>query len=504
VGEDGRLVAGRYRLQQSLGHGAMGAVWKAYDERLGRTVVVKRLVLPPGLTEDDAAQARLRAMREGRIAARLQHPNAVAVYDVTDDGDQPVLVMEYLPSRSLAAVLAERGTLPPGEVADIGAQAAAALAAAHAAGIVHRDVKPGNLLIGDDGAVKISDFGISRAVDDVTVTATGLLIGTPAFMAPEAAKGHEPAPASDVFSLGSTLYAAAEGRPPFGLHDNAIALLHKVAAGRFPPPASAGPLTELLMGMLRADPATRPGMAEVSEDLRAVAAGHPAPTRVITSALSARPARTARAPSVAGQALPPTRLDLQRDVDELRAAPRSAAATGRPATSRPTTALIAAMALLAAVVVGMLLAGLPLRPDRPGGDAASQAEQPGPAAAVDPAQLQRAVAEYFALLPEDTDEAWTRLGPALQAQGEDRFEDFWKDVEDLRVIEAPTVTGDRVRVGIEYTAEKRGRFREFHALGVLIQDGAPLINSDELLSAQRIGGETKGKGGKRHDDDGDG
>jgi len=188
----------------------MGVVWTALDERLHRTVAVKQLLLQPGLAEADTDEAKRRAMREGRIAARLQHPHAVAVYDVAEDDSQPWLIMEYLPSKSLSGVLSERGTLPPRDVASIGMQVASALAAAHNAGIVHRDIKPGNILLGDDGTVKITDFGISRATGDVTVTATGMLAGTPAYLAPEVAKGYDPGSPSDVFSLGSTLYAAIE------------------------------------------------------------------------------------------------------------------------------------------------------------------------------------------------------------------------------------------------------------------------------------------------------
>lgn len=281
MSEPGRLVAGRYRLGERLGSGAMGVVWQAQDERLHRTIAVKQLLLQPGLSRTQAEQARQRALREGRIAARLQHASAVTVHDVvTDDGD-PWLIMEYLPSVSLASALAKRGSLPPLEVAGIGAQVGAALAAAHAAGIVHRDIKPGNILLGDDGIVKITDFGISRAIGDVTVTATGVLAGTPAYLAPELAKGEQPSPASDVFSLGSTLYTAVEGDPPFGRDDNPLALLHAVAAGRVRPPQQASALTAVLMSMLRTEPAERPTMAKTKEALVAVAAGRRVPAALL-------------------------------------------------------------------------------------------------------------------------------------------------------------------------------------------------------------------------------
>ncbi|HEY0803451.1 MAG TPA: serine/threonine-protein kinase, partial [Pseudonocardiaceae bacterium] len=274
--EVGRLIADRYRLTEHIGSGAMGVVWQAHDERLHRTVALKQLLLQPGLSAGEAHEARERAMREGRIAARLQHPNAVAVYDVVEDAGQPVLIMEYVPSKSLSAVLDERGPLPPSEVARIGAQVATALTAAHAAGIVHRDIKPGNVLLADDGVVKITDFGISRATGDVTVTATGMLAGTPAYLAPEVAKGENPGPPSDVFSLASTVYAAVEGQPPFGLGDNTLALLHAVAACRTIPPRKAGPLTALLMQMLRANPNDRPTMSEACRALTAIGAGQSA------------------------------------------------------------------------------------------------------------------------------------------------------------------------------------------------------------------------------------
>jgi serine/threonine protein kinase len=233
-------------------------------------VAVKKLLLHPALAPRKAAEAVARCLQEGRIAARLHHPNAIAVFDVVDEDDVPCLVMEYMPSRSLSTVMAEEGTLPPGKVADVGSQVAAALEAAHAAHIVHRDITPGNILLGEDGPVKLTDFGISRATDDVTATKSGRFAGTPAYLAPEVALGDSPTSASDVFSLGSTLYAAIEGEPPFGRAANTLGLLHAVAGGRINPPQRSGPLTDVLVALLDTDPQSRPTASEARDLLTAV------------------------------------------------------------------------------------------------------------------------------------------------------------------------------------------------------------------------------------------
>src|SRR3712207_5425484 len=281
----GRLVAGRYRLQSQLGGGGMGTVWLARDELLGRQVAVKQVLSPAGADDKQIDQQRQRALREGRIAARLSHPHAISVYDVALESGQPWLVMEYLPSRSLAAVLTEDGLLRVDQAAQVGAQVADALAATHAAGIVHRDVKPANILIGEggriEGLVKITDFGISHAAGDVTLTQTGQITGTPAFLAPEVAQGHQMTESSDVFSLGATLYTCIEGQPPFGMEDNALAMLHKVAGGQIRPPHRAGSLAKPLTRMLAADPADRPSMTEVRDELAKLAAGRNGDTTTV-------------------------------------------------------------------------------------------------------------------------------------------------------------------------------------------------------------------------------
>jgi len=248
----------------------MGVVWEGWDERLHRVVAIKQLRSQPGLNATEADIATQRAMREARITARLHHPYAVSVFDVVEHEGQPCLVMQFVPSKPLSIVLRERGPLPPAGAARMGAQISSALAAAHRVGIVHRDVKPGNILIADDGTARISDFGISHALGDVTLTTTGMVSGTPAYLAPEVARGGDSGFASDVFSLGATLYAVVEGAPPFGAGQNSMALLHKVALGEVTPPSRSGALTPLLQRMLSINPDDRPSMAEVANEL----AGH--------------------------------------------------------------------------------------------------------------------------------------------------------------------------------------------------------------------------------------
>lgn len=368
--EGGHLVAGRYRLHRRIGTGAMGVVWQAHDERLNRVVAVKMLLLQPGLPPEEAAEAVARCMREGRIAARLQHPNAITVFDVVDEDGAPCLVMEYLASRSLAMAMAEEGPLEPREVARIGAQAAAALAAAHAAGIVHRDIKPGNILLGDDGSVKITDFGISRASDDVTVTKTGMIAGTPAYLAPEVAIGREPTPASDVFSLGSTLYAAVEGEPPFGLTENTLGLLHAVAAGRINQPLQAGPLTDVLIVLLAAEPENRPSTSKARDLLAAVGRGEDPD---VDPPLEGADATTMLAASVVGdRGDARTQLVADRTALVARSGTRTSAAPDPAVPSHRRTMVAAGVVLVALLATGAWL----LLGDRNGGDGSNQPPAP--------------------------------------------------------------------------------------------------------------------------------
>ncbi|MEU7767149.1 serine/threonine-protein kinase [Nocardia sp. NPDC049190] len=336
--DTGQLIAEHYRLVERIGSGGTGVVWRAVDERLQRSVAVKQIHIQPSLPEAERDVVRQRAIREARNAARFQHPNAIVVFDITEHEGDPCLVMEYLKSKSLAAVIAAQGTLPLTQVARIGEQVASALIVAHQAGIVHRDVKPGNILLDDHGTVKITDFGISRATGDVTLTETGLICGTAAYLAPEMARGSDPSPASDVFALGATLFHALEGEPPYGAGSNPLAVLYAAANGQLSEPRNAGPATDFLLDLLSPEPSERPSMRVAREQLAAFADAGPAPVAagfVPASEAFARP--RAGEPESATRALRPSAMaSAAYNPTERQPRPRPRPAPARPVAQSDT------------------------------------------------------------------------------------------------------------------------------------------------------------------------
>ncbi|MGW8885552.1 protein kinase domain-containing protein [Streptomyces sp. NPDC055749] len=267
-----RLVAGRYRLLGPLGQGGMGVVWRARDEVLGREVAVKEVRAPAGLPGPDVQRLYTRLEREAWAAARISHRNVVTVYDVATEDGRPWIVMELVRGLSLSEVLDADGPMPPRRAAHIGAEVLAALRGAHDSGVLHRDVKPGNVLLANDGRVVLTDFGIAMVEGSSALTMTGELIGSPEFLAPERALGRTPGPESDLWSLGVLLYAATEGNSPFR-QNTPLSTLRAVVDEELPPPRRAGALAPVIEGLLRKNPADRLTAGDAEQRLRAVAGG---------------------------------------------------------------------------------------------------------------------------------------------------------------------------------------------------------------------------------------
>ncbi|GGU35378.1 hypothetical protein GCM10010274_23280 [Streptomyces lavendofoliae] len=338
----GLVLAGRYRLNEAIGRGGMGKVWRAHDEVLHRTVAVKELTAGKYVSEADRAVLHARTQKEARAAARITHPGVVTVHDVLEHDDRPWIVMQYVdgPSLADAAKAAEDRRIEAREAARIGLHVLGALRAAHAAGVLHRDVKPGNVLLARDGRVLLTDFGIAAIEGDSTITRTGELVGSIEYLAPERVRGGDPGPASDLWSLGVTLYTAVEGTSPFH-HTSPLSVMQAVVTEEPPPARYAGALAPVIVALLRKDPADRPGAAEAERMLLEAMEGRtPAaaqayvPTR--TMSRDDLPGATATLP--AGRRAEPVGGGAP-DGDTTRRTPVRAPGhptPGRPATDGPT------------------------------------------------------------------------------------------------------------------------------------------------------------------------
>lgn len=456
-------------------------MWRAVDERLERSVAVKQIPIQPTLPESERAVIHQRAVREARNAARFHHPNAIVVYDITEHEGHPCLVMEYFGSHSLAAVLSQRTALPAEEVARIGEQVADALVTAHEAGIVHRDIKPGNVLLNEHGVAKITDFGISRAVGDITLTATGLVSGTAAYLPPEVARGAEPSPASDVFSLGATLFHALEGEPPYGLNQNSLALLYAAANAQMRAPSTAGPLSEVLRELLNPEPAARPSMRAAHAALQRLS--RPGVSVAATSVLPAQQ-RERR-----GQAVTHA-VTHAPAAPQTRTVPRRAAASEPPAPhgerTRPFAYAALVAAVLMAVVAGVIfLTNLPADedPDGPGLPsetiAADAGQTPSSGTQVDWGQAGQLVQQFYS----DPSGSWSLLTPAAQQVygSQQEFNEYWSSrvIMSFGLIEAHKRANNDdgsvdMRVnGLNYDGQTK------HAdLRVVSSDGRLLIDGD--------------------------
>jgi eukaryotic-like serine/threonine-protein kinase len=355
-----RLLAGRYRLTAVIGQGGMGVVWRGRDELLGRDVAVKEVIWPPHLTEQEQQVACRRATREAQVAGRLSHGNVVRIYDIVEEDGHPCIVMEFLPYKSLRDILNEEGPLPPARAAEIGLGVLGALSAAHAEGILHRDVKPANILVGPDGRVVLTDFGIARAADSPTLTADGTVLGSPSYIAPERARGGQSGAGApgDLWGLGASLYTAVEGRPPFE-RDGALATLTAVVADEPEHAPHAGPLEPVISGLLRKDPEQRLGAAEAERLLRQAAEPQ---------------ARTLAAPTP----LAPPRPAVPEPWQPAPPSPRG---------SRRLLVMLAALMAVAAAVTGLAFAltGSPARHAASSGGSPPAAASRGTSAAASPA-----------------------------------------------------------------------------------------------------------------------
>jgi eukaryotic-like serine/threonine-protein kinase len=522
-----QLIAGRYQVVRAIGRGGMGTVWLCRDEILGREVAVKQIGALPG----ESAPETKRAMREARSAAALNHPNAVAVYDVVDHDGRPWLVMEYVEGQTLADEISRDGRLSPQRVADIGAQLAGALARAHERRIVHRDIKPGNVLIDRAGRPKISDFGIARGHGDDQLTATGFVTGTPGYLSPELACGADPASASDVWALGATLYSAVEGQPPYEPRSNPIALLRAIASERPRPMTHAGVLEPAIDAMLHEDPALRWDMATIAKRLGRIARVDattviplvpPAATQVIaespdepterhqmTQRLEAAPAAaTAMAainvpdPVVASPVVPDP-------IAPSPVVPRSGSPVppddrrdgGR---GRRRWLPLAVVALLVTALGGAYLLNIvgdqggttsvrgattPATAPATGG---SQTSEPSPTsaaprttAAPDPDadnRLQSFLTSYYSDVTDDRDRTWDRLTPRMQAAagGRKGYEGFWKTIDNVRINQIRTdAAANSAVVNLTYTRDKGGRSTETHTFAFVTIGGTYLIDSEQ-------------------------
>ena len=518
-----RTIAGRYVVERAVGHGGMGTVWLCRDEVLNRSVAVKEVGSMPGESKSDLA----RALREARNSAALNHRNVVSIYDAVEDGDQNWLVMEYVPSRNLSEIIAEEGPMSPERVAWIGAQVADGLAAAHERGTMHRDVKPGNILVTEDDHVKISDFGIARTHGDTQPTQSGIVTGTPAYFAPELARGKDPTIAADVWALGASLYAAVEGRLPFPEQNNAIALLTQIASEPPPPPTRAAFLADPIGRMMDPDPSTRWTMADAAHTLHRLHEQHAAKSSGPGTVSLGAPLVEAEPDEGPAQETAGENSGVQNDDVTTEAAPDEGPATEASAPPEPESARTApalaspdlpparteqrsgagrratvvavAVALVVLAGVGALL--LNDRDDDP-----STADEPTSAASTDPGQSNGQdssssddpaassgtdgpsgaattfVKDYYSNLPEDTRTAWGLLSPAMQDEvgGYGTYSGFWRTISKVSTGRTTLVEEGVVDVEVIYTSDG-GTERETRRLRLAKNGDSFLITGDKVV-----------------------
>ncbi len=497
------LIGGRYRVQAPIGRGGMGTVWLCQDEKLHRDVAVKEVGLLPGDSATDSA----RALREARTSAALSHRNVVTVFDVVEEDGHIWLVMEHVPGRSLSEIIRDEGRLAPERVAAIGGDVAAGLASAHEAGTTHRDVKPGNVLVRDDGVAKISDFGIARTAGDPALTQSGLFVGTPAYFSPELARGADPAPPDDVWALGATLYAAVEGRSPYEQRTNAMAVLTEIAHEPPAPPRYAALLEPALRRMLDRDPTSRWSMDDAAHALRQLADRHGDHTRAGTTAqLAGAAGGVAAAGAAEARGGAGTRTVERTGPDAAGPPPR--APEPRP-RRRP-----GGMALLLGLVALLLAGGVgyaalnqaddgspqaattrgdasekPTRQESPqpsGTAKSSKTAEPTKAAGGNGAPTGSPagfVRGYYGIVPDDLDTGWSQLSPRMQSEvGRGSYDGFWRTIASVQPSRLSTSSGgDSVDVTLRFTRTDGSVSVERHRIDLVDGGGGYLIDDDQAI-----------------------
>jgi serine/threonine protein kinase len=478
------LIAGRYELDREIGRGGMGAVWLGRDTVLGREVALKRIGMMPGATAPDLQ----RAEREARLAARLNHPHVVAVFDLVTEGAETWLVMEYVEGVSLSGLIARDGALTPDEAAPLVRQAADALAAAHAAGIVHRDVKPSNMMVTPQGDVKLTDFGIARAEADASLTQTGLVTGSPAYLAPEVASGATAHEASDVWSLGATLYHALAGHTPYDVSENLMGGLYRIVHEEPPRLDDAGWLAPVLEHTMTRDPAQRWSMTQVRDFLdqgRAVTI-HPAPLATVDDHRTRVLQPTPTPASPVG--VPPVAADPPLEATT----PRLPSSPGRARRRRPVWPWVAAVVLLVAVAV----LGFAALTRGTGGDNSGKNKAGGGATSSQPsspktsrsagttdqaAAMQQFISTYLSTVTQDDHATYAMLTPGFQdASGKyGQYHGFWKTIESASPSNIQADPGAMtVSYDVEYV-KRNGSTTSDHVTLDLVKQGSSYLIAGE-------------------------
>jgi serine/threonine protein kinase len=449
----------------------MGAVWLGRDTVLGRDVALKRIGLMPGVASPDLE----RAEREARLAARLNHPHVVAVFDLVEDEEDTWLVMEYVEGITLSAFVKRDGALTPDEAAPLVEQAADALAAAHAAGIVHRDVKPSNMMVTRAGEVKLTDFGIARAEADASLTRTGLVTGSPAYLAPEVASGSTATEASDVWSLGATLYHLLAGHPPYDVNENLMGALYKIVHEEPPRLAHAGRLSLLLDHTMARRPDDRWSMSRVRDFLGEGPATSISPAPITdpesTLVLQGTPSEPVAvppvtvAPEVAGQLAPEPSTHRRRAVWPWVA----------------TAVLLLAMAVIAGVALLGTRDDTPSASGGSSGDRSSASGRSSSSADPQAAAMRSFITDYLSTVTSDQHTSWDMLTTGFQQEsgGFGKYQQYWRTISSATPRDITADPADlSVTYGVDYVKTDGSTSSDEVTLQLVRNGSSYLINGE--------------------------